>query len=969
MGNNNPIKIDLDKFDEHVKAIRGVGERVVDDNLTCPEPSEFMAGNPIMQEYYEMQKAIIEIRKMKKAATLLLADRLQEISDNHRAINESATQRISADKVEHNAMPVSSKTQTGSSLNAPVSTMPKLEGGFRSSYKTGDAEVDEEIVALFEEYGDDLSGLMGCPLTVWDEFSETRKKALAQIYYTDMNLVTTQYPADTVRINAILTLLQNGKTETYEKWAEKAFDIDRLRELDRLVPRGKSKARLMIGLMMGMKQSQVGRYNYISVKQKKDGISFLLSDGLYESDTNEEIGKYNYPAGSCHYLYMDYLTENKAVNDAIEALFDKYGGDLSGLKDLSLSEWDNFSEEVKCAIACVYTVDMNNAVDNYSDQLDRLENILTLFQNGGESVNMAFNSERLCDLEKYISDPDCSAMDVLAKMRTMPFVDETGIDAFGHIRICQNSNSITFSKVYDEIPEKDIREKVQPLGLYMDYSRSYDYLVSIEKQEPGAFNYFKKVTGLGMEDMAGYVQTSVNTQDLNLIMGLLTSEKGYSFLSDVIPSTISSGCALKLADYSNLLLELSVENDQDDDLKNEYLNFVNAVLNNNNKYIDYQSEIIGGATLLDMMCTNTLIDSDLINKMGWATAYYEYQIETGQIPGDGININEEEIEKVMGAANMNASVWAMIRNAYNEEIADSDRMDNESVPYISFDSSNPNNSWDFSVVMLKYNGSSGIQAMDCINDDGVIGMAAAGNNNVKSAREKVIKAEREFPYKLAADAIICIVPKGVGVPIQAITSIAFGDLKSGISTVGKIPGTYDPSSAIAGKAGSTAATLINDFIGYSKIDDDYYADIGSSLDYSALQLGSSYTPNGIQVTEYRNMLELTRLNYEGCKNLYQIDLEEGTVVDLTPKVQSCFVKDKYTDEEVKNALNLIYYGETEAKESYWEEGFEYDNFFQIPDDLRMVCINQMCVSSRTQNTSLIDEFREAVNPEPNEEDN
>ncbi|SCY10193.1 hypothetical protein SAMN02910370_01320, partial [Lachnospiraceae bacterium XPB1003] len=204
-----------------------------------------------MQEYYEMQKAIIEIRKMKKAATLLLADRLQEISDNHRVINESATRRISADKVEHNAMPVSSKTQTGSSLNAPVSTMPKLEGGFSSSYKTGDAKVDAEIDALFEEYGEDLSGLIGCPLTVWDEFSETRKKALAQIYYTDMNLVTTQYPADAVRLNAILTMLQS--TETY---STKAFDQDKLDELDRLIPKGSSNARSLIGLMKQMNQSQ-----------------------------------------------------------------------------------------------------------------------------------------------------------------------------------------------------------------------------------------------------------------------------------------------------------------------------------------------------------------------------------------------------------------------------------------------------------------------------------------------------------------------------------------------------------------------------------------------------------------------------------------------------------------------------------------------------------------------------------------
>ncbi|MEE5989906.1 MAG: hypothetical protein V3G41_04440 [Lachnospiraceae bacterium] len=191
---------------------------IIDDNTVCDEPAKFIADNPIIQDCCDFHNEILDLLKTFKKENELFTDRLSEIGENYRAMNDTATQRISADKVEHNAMPVSTKVQAGSSLNAPVSTMPKLDSKFRVSYKTGDAKVDEEI------------------------------------------------------------------------------------------------------------------------------------------------GIYIYPAGSCHYLYMDYLTENEAVNNEIEALFDKYGGDLSGLKDLSLSEWDNFSEEVKCAIACVYTVDMNNAV-------------------------------------------------------------------------------------------------------------------------------------------------------------------------------------------------------------------------------------------------------------------------------------------------------------------------------------------------------------------------------------------------------------------------------------------------------------------------------------------------------------------------------------------------------------------------------------------------------------------------------
>lgn len=329
MGNNNPIKIDLDKFDGHVKAIRGVGERVVDDKLTCPEPSEFMAGNPIMQEYYEMQKAIIEIRKKKKAATLLLADRLQEISDNHRAINESATRRISADKVEHNNLPVSTKAQAGSSLNAPVSTMPKLEGGFLATYKTGNSAVDAEIEALFTTYGEDLSGLQDEHyLQLWDELSDDRKKALARIYYMDMNSYIMDYSNKGERLENILSLMQDPSG----LGDGTAFSTQRLNELEEMIiPDCNCVAKDVIEKLKTFPFNvETGGLNgLVKIQQTGPGVAFYVQD--YEG--NEfELGFY-----TNQYRSLNYLTNLSKSNPGCLDLFK----DLTGYSYGEMAEYLN----------------------------------------------------------------------------------------------------------------------------------------------------------------------------------------------------------------------------------------------------------------------------------------------------------------------------------------------------------------------------------------------------------------------------------------------------------------------------------------------------------------------------------------------------------------------------------------------------------------------------------------------------
>ena len=989
MANNNPIKIDLDKFDGHVKAIRGVGERVVDDNLTCPEPSEFMAGNPIMHEYYEMQKAIIEIRKMKKAATLLLADRLQEISDNHRAINESATRRISADKVEHNNMPVSTKAQTGSSLNAPVSTIPKLEGGFSSSYKTGDAEVDAEIDALFEEYGEDLSGLIGCPLTVWDEFSETRKKALAQIYYTDMNLVTTQYPADAVRLKGILTMLQS--TETY---STKAFDQDKLDELDRLIPKGSSNARSIIGLMKQMNQSQVAGfdgYNDISIEQTIEGIRFVLSGGLSESDKGEEIGFYKYQIGGCHYLYADYLTEDEAVNNELKKLFKDYGADFDGLADEVLSQlrlgdlsdyWDDLSIEKRKAIARVFYIDMNRIIDERSDDVGRMESILTLFQNGGEVTGMAFNVDDLnelkgliygngnifTDVEKKLSFAGYdSTLDVLEKMATMPMLEEISSMPdhrlgfpISRVKIKQTDSGVNFSVLSGNNQEEEI-------GLYFDQNRSKEYLNNILKRDPSAFSHFTSITGMDMEEAADYICTCVNSDDLNFMTELLKTDGTYKFIVDYDPRTkLSCGTALKFADYTNLILSSSMNRENVEGNKQEYVNLINSVLENQSSCDEpYPPEYKNDyeyRTLLELIGAYSFIDADMENRIAWATADLEVRNELGLDSYGFTSVDKDKIEERLAVVNMNATVWTRVTDYYSS-------LNNGTDPKISgYDL------WDSNKIELV---SLSGEKIECFNGDYNQAQNYVGSAILKEAYANMIEDESKIPMKMAMDAATAFVTATrpeIGIPASFIAALAFNDSKGEIGAVAKGVGKFSDSKKYSGSI-DAVNTLVKGGIDLCNLDEKYEEQVEQTLNDYLFNFGGSYTANGIQVIEYANMCELLRMNYMGVNELYGLGINEEKSESIIENLKDDFStetyilridKQKYSDDEIKCALDLILFGSGCTANDKTEEGTMYKNIFEIPVDLRYQCFYEIseeaqCYPGTTnQKINMITEYNKAT---------
>jgi len=1001
MANNNPIKVDLDRFENNIKDIREVSREIIADNTVCDEPAKFIADNPIIQDYCDFHNEILDLLKTFKKENELFTDRLSEIGENYRAMNDTATQRISADKVEHNAMPVSSKTQTGSSLNAPVSTMPKLEGGFRSSYKTGDAEVDTEIDALFEEYGEDLSGLIGCPLTVWDEFSENRKKALAQIYYTDMNLVTTQYPADAVRLKGILTLLQS--TETY---STKAFDQDKLDELDRLIPKGSSNARSIIGLMKQMNQSQEAGfdgYNDISIEQTIEGISFVLSDGLLESDKGEEIGFYKYQIGGCHYLYEDYLTEDEAVNNELKELFIDYGVDFDGMADEVLSQlrlgdlsdyWDDLSIEKRKAIARVFYIDMNRIIDERSDDVGRMENILTLFQNGGEVTGKAFNVDDLnelkgliygngnifTDVEKKLSYAGYdSTLDVLEKMATMPMlVDSSSMHYYylgfpiGRVKIKQTDSGVNFSIIFGNIQEEE-------MGLYFDQNRSKEYLNNILKKDPGAFSHFTSITGMDMEDAADYICTCVNSDDLNFMTELLKTDGTYKFIVDYDPRTqLSCGTALKFADYTNLILSTSMKRENVEGNKQEYVNLINSVLENQSSCDElYPKEIKSDyryRTLLEVIGAYSLIDADMENRIAWATADLEVRNELGLDSYGFTSVDKDKIEERLAVVNMNATVWTRVTDCYSSINIE---MDPQISSYDLWDSNK--------IELVSLSG----EKIECFNGDYNQAQNYVGSAILKEAYANMIEDEYMIPMKMATDAAIAFVTATcpeIGIPASLIAAFAFNDSKGEIGAVAKGVGKLSDSKIYKGSI-DAASTLVKGGIDLCNLDEKYEEQVEQTLNDYLFNFGGSYTANGIQVIEYANMCELLRMNYMGVNELYGLGIDDYATYDTNNKentnkygtilkdvkdsfsTETYFLhinKQKYSDDEIKSAVNLILFGSDCSISDKTGNDSVYKNIFEIPVDLRYQCFYEIseeaqCYPGTTnQKINMITEYNKAT---------
>ena len=182
-------------------------------------------------------------------------------------------------------------------------------------------------------------------------------------------------------------------------------------------------------------------------------------------------------------------------------------------------------------------------------------------------------------------------------------------------------------------------------------------------------------------------------------------------------------------------------------------------------------------------------------------------------------------------------------------------------------------------------------------------------------------------------------------------------------------------------------TLVNGGIDLCNLDEKYEEQVEQTLNDYLFNFGGSYTANGIRVIEYANMCELLRMNYMGVNELYGLGIDDYTTDDTDNEEKttkygrilgdvkdkfsaetffSHINKQKYSDDEIKSAVNLILFGSDCSTSDKTGNDSVYKNIFEIPVDLRYQCFYEIseeaqCYPGTTnQKINMITEYNKAT---------
>ncbi|SCY52390.1 hypothetical protein SAMN02910370_02888, partial [Lachnospiraceae bacterium XPB1003] len=527
------------------------------------------------------------------------------------------------------------------------------------------------------------------------------------------------------------------------------------------------------------------------------------------------------------------------------------------------------------------------------------------------------NGNIFTDVEKKLSYAGYdSTLDVLEKMATMP--THVG-NADGRVKIEQTGESVKFSLVDNNGNE------VNELGLYFDRIRSREYINNLLDEKPNAFNHFKDITGMDDEDAIGYICTCVNNDDLEFMTELLKTNADYDFIQDFIrPKQISSGCIFKFTEYTDLILERSLEYQDNSEYKQEYANIINAILKNQGCEDAYRlsgevdtevSEALEGKrTLLNLMALYSYIDADIKNREAWVLADYQVRKELGLISNDFKDINTSEIERILAVSNMNATVWAEIKN-YHDEL---DLKKLESCPYFTVQLvGEQRKNWNEHKIIFN---SSLNKEIECVCDDYLEAEGANTTKKFSDNYDEMIREKDNIPEKILMDSLYALLTTAApeaGVPISLLMKATTGDVKGTIGYAGKDLGLARDS--IESKVIVNVSTaVVNDGIEYFNLEKKYMEKNKAEIDNFKYNFGTSKTGNGNEIVEYTNMKELLNINYSGIDKQYHLKMEEQNIFSAKKRIKSVFTdgltaNQPFSDEEIDNALLLIWYGDEASK--------------------------------------------------------
>ena len=171
------------------------------------------------------------------------------------------------------------------------------------------------------------------------------------------------------------------------------------------------------------------------------------------------------------------------------------------------------------------------------------------------------------------------------------------------------------------------------------------------------------------------------------------------------------------------------------------------------------------------------------------------------------------------------------------------------------------------------------------------------------------------------------------------------------------------------------------------MDEKYEEQVEQTLNDYLFNFGGSYTANGIRVIEYANMCELLRMNYMGVNELYGLGIDDYTTDDTDNEEKttkygrilgdvkdkfsaetffSHINKQKYSDDEIKSAVNLILFGSDCSTSDKTGNDSVYKNIFEIPVDLRYQCFYEISEEAQyypgttNQIINMITEYNKAT---------
>ncbi|WP_155244515.1 hypothetical protein [Butyrivibrio fibrisolvens] len=613
--------------------------------------------------------------------------------------------------------------------------------------------------------------------------------------------------------------------------------------------------------------------------------------------------------------YAEYKTGDPEVDAEIDRLFEEYGDDLSESYEDENFSWENASNTTRRALSRIVEVDLEKIEYSFSDDecancLERVETILTYMVTlQGSSDQTVFNSGYLNEMYGYMTNG--IAKKYINEFGALQRSDYDYIQGCSLPEIWIDGAGVCFGF-------EDEYGNVTEMLCHTSIARTNAYIDKCEKENPGCFDHeYSLLEGdtdrEKKENLIALYNTAKTSGDIELLDRLFKSDSSYEnvFVGD--PGNISEGVELILGNHACKLASDSYKPDY-----TEYLAFANAVIGDSKyaeKYIEYVT--IGSALVDDAMIEDVL--------------FYDYA-------GD----EEKQIIRELEIANNNELLWESIYFIYKEKTKDNALISNMKLTPTNSTNFKGEDSFLFSIDIEKYGYYAAhdqefkLTLNPTDREDSADWISAAGLQSLNRKKEEAAMKALLNTACSVLGSYNKVVGTGLKIALNAASNQTSGASHQALNSNSQIaqPTIYDVFYDVYSK-----------FTNYN-LNGKTMEDVAKAALFDSVMGYSWHDERGyyIKLNNYYKIKALKDWDRYGCRILYGDDGEaavkqfENQYDDILDSVKEqtreYFVFQKYTDEEIKDAMNALIFGC--HNDTYVTN---YSSIRDIPPELRMACTN------------------------------